>query len=477
MAGRWALFALRVGLFMLLLFAGWKLRAHVGETWTFVGSDGFFYLGAAEELRESQRYAMRPPQWAPERAVPQPLTYCRVPGLPIVMSWFAPPLPVKSYEPWYERIKPVQRVFDLGTCCLVFALGLSLFGWSVAWIGFLLALAHPVLAMYTASMFSETLATLLTTATLLLCAAAVTGQRSRRGFCALLFGGAACAGLATLTRIDGLILVAPLGLAPLLRSDSFRARLVQLGGAAAIFGLVLAPWLVRNQLAFGKPHLSGSLCDTQGQAVEQTGFARWMSTWLTQEEQLPTTLWCYLRVGCRLNVWAFPPEAFSSPIERRTVEQLSALRAAQGSSQRVDDGFAALAALRRRTQPYRTFISVPFERAKRLWLNKNDLPLRSTPPMTWPKFLIRVEPKLLQIALLIDELALCGMVFCLILPAFSAMRSAVLLLTLTILLRTAALAYTGSTEGRYLLEIVPVLLMFCGAAFAVPFRATSSFLR
>lgn len=469
--------ALQIVVFLLLLFAGWKLRAHVADGFTFVGGDGFFYLGAAEELHENHRYAMRLPLWTPHREVPPPLTYCRVPGLAIVMSLFAPPLPVPSYDPWHERIKLLHRVLDLGTCSLVFVLGLILFGWSTAWIGYILALAHPVLLMYAASMLTETLATTLTTATLLLCAAAVLGQRSRRTFCALLFGGALCAGLATLVRIDSGVLVAPLGLAPLLRSDSWRARALQILGAAAIYVLVLAPWVHRNYVEFGKPHISGMLCDTRGNRVERTSFARWMSTWIVHEEQLQTTLWCFLRPECTLNILGFPREAFSSREEYYAVEQLIALRAVEGTSERFDQGFAALVNYRRKTQPYQTFVSVPYERARNLWLNRNDLPLRSNRPSTWPKLLVKIEPKLLDIAVKISELALFGVVFGLLLPVFRTTRRAVFLLTITIVLRTAALTFTGSTEGRYLLEIVPVLLMFCGAAFSAPFRGISDLLR
>lgn len=469
--------ALQIVFFLLLLFAGWKLRVHVAEGFTFVGADGLFYLGAAEELHESHRYAMRPPLWSPQRTVPAPLTYCRVPGLAVMMSWFAPPLPVPNYGPWHARIKLLHRIIDLGTCCLVFVLGLVLFGWSAAWIGYILALAHPILLMYAASMLTETLATMLTTATLLLCAAAVLGQRTRKQFCALLFGGAVCAGLATLVRVDSGVLVAPLGLAPLLRSDSWRARLVQWLGAAAIFVAVLAPWLYRNYIVFGKPHLSGMLCDTAGNRVERTAYARWLSTWMVSEDQLPSALWCFLIPGCSPDTAYFPREAFSTPEERRAVDNLFALRLREGTSQRFDDGFAALTAYRRRTQPYQTWIKVPFERARNLWLNKNDLPLRSNPLATWPKLMVKLAPKLLDIAIKIDELALFGVVFGLLLPVFSKVRRAVFLLMITIVLRTAMLTFTGSTEGRYLLEIVPVLLMFCGAAFSAPFRGVSALLR
>lgn len=468
---------LQLVLFLLLLFAGWKLRVHVAEGFTFVGGDGYFYLGAAEELHESHRYAMRRPLWTPQRDVPPPLTYCRVPGLALVMSWFAPPLPVPNYDPWHQRIKLLHRVFDLGTCSLVFVLGLVLFGWSAAWIGYVLALAHPVLLMYAASMLTETLATLLTTATLLLCAAAVMGQKSRRTFCALLFGGALCAGLATLVRIDSGVLVAPLGLAPLLRSDSWRARGLQILGAAAIYVLVLTPWMHRNYVEFGKPHLSGTLCDTHGNPVERTSFSRWMSTWLVHEEQLPHTLWCFLRPACSLSIEGFPREAFSSREEFLTVAQLLVLRENEGTSKRFDDGFAALVEKRRQTQPFKTFVKTPYERARNLWINPNDLPLRSTSPTTWPKLLIKIQPKLLEIAVKVNELALFGVIFGLLLPAFHETRRAVFLLTITIVLRTVALTFTGSTEGRYLLEIVPVLLMFGGAAFSAPFRGVGDLLR
>jgi 4-amino-4-deoxy-L-arabinose transferase-like glycosyltransferase len=70
-----------------------------------------------------------------------------------------------------------------------------------------------------------------------------------------LVASGACAGLATLARIDGLLLTIAPAAAWLVRREwaGIGSRLAWGTASAAAFGAVLAPWLVRNMVLFGSP--------------------------------------------------------------------------------------------------------------------------------------------------------------------------------------------------------------------------------
>jgi 4-amino-4-deoxy-L-arabinose transferase-like glycosyltransferase len=82
----------------------------------------------------------------------------------------------------------------------------------------------------------------------------VRAMRASRPGWWLVLAGAAC-GLATLARVDGLLLLVAPGTAWLLHADwaPLRRRLGWGLASAAAFGLVLAPWLVRQVVVLGSP--------------------------------------------------------------------------------------------------------------------------------------------------------------------------------------------------------------------------------
>src|SRR5262245_17868251 len=81
---------IEAALCVLLLVAGAALRARVGRGWVFTGADGYAYMGAAAELVEKHRYAIRPPAWHKQPAA-LPLGYCRLPGYPLFLAAVAAP--------------------------------------------------------------------------------------------------------------------------------------------------------------------------------------------------------------------------------------------------------------------------------------------------------------------------------------------------------------------------------------------------
>src|SRR5688572_18743539 len=100
-----------------MLAGAWAVRARVARDWVFPGADGYNYMGAAAELVQHHRYAIRPPPWL---GTPKglPLGYCRLPGYPLFLAAVAPSGWDGSYQPMMERAKPAQRVLDLLTCVL-----------------------------------------------------------------------------------------------------------------------------------------------------------------------------------------------------------------------------------------------------------------------------------------------------------------------------------------------------------------------
>lgn len=433
-------------LFVALLAAGYGVRAGMSTQWTYTGGDSFIYMGLANELVEHGRYAARLPPWVPDRPKDPPLSYARPPGYPLLLAAVAPP--GGAYTAYYPPVKRVQRALDLLTCALIFLMAWQLGGAAAAWPAFGLALVHPVLLLYAGSIMSETLATLLSAAALVLL------LRPQRGLLALAAAGGVIA-LGTLVRADGVLLL-PVALLAALLSPS---RLRGVGVVVLGFALVFAPWPLRNLRRFGAAHPLGALCDTRGQPIPRTGFLRWYSTWLVSEEQLPTTLWCALRPECRPNLAAYPPEAFRTAVERVEVERLFGLRASEGYSARVDAGFRRLTWERTTAEPLRTLGVAPLRRALHLMLRGDDLPIRSV-GSPWPVPRQRVGPLLSLLNGVVVVLALGGLW-----GLWRRGRALGLLCAAALALRLGFLSVGGFVEARYMVELLPLLLVLCGVCY------------
>lgn len=457
----------------MLLCAGFLIRERIGRGWTFRGADSYAYMGAASELYENHRYAFRLPAWYPEqeRAKPLPPGYGRLPGYSALLAAVVRPQGA-DYETFYAHMKPVQWLIDLGTCLLVFLIARRLAGRAAALVGLLLAVASPFLGWYANAILTENLATFLTTLTLFLWLEALHFESAPRQRTLLWALGGAAAGLATLTRIDSLVLLGTLAVPLLLLRGGRHRRGALL--ALGLFAAVYAPWPIRNYVRLGHPHVLGGQCDTQGREMAHTAFFAWFATWLVDSAETPGTLYCLFFPHCVSRVDTYPSRAFDGPEEREEVARIFKLRARDGLSDEVDAGFRALAKKRLFAHPLRTLLELPLRRAYALWVNRNDEPLRATRPhWPWPGLTKRLDPHLQRISgalAVLGALGLFGLVF-----LGGRHRRAALLLGSALALRTAALSLIGFVEARYLLELHPALLALSAVALtgAISLRCRS----
>jgi 4-amino-4-deoxy-L-arabinose transferase-like glycosyltransferase len=452
----------------LLGIAFW-LRWFIGRGWTFAGSDSYAYLGAARELAENHRYAFRLPDWYPDHAVVRPLGYCRLPGYPIFLSVVAflthrgwPAL--GAYELIFSRVKAPQAALDVLSCLIVYLLARRLAGRRSALIALSAAALCPPLLMFSNAVLTETLATTLSTLSLGLLALVVlpteaSGERLRHR---VWIAAAVVLALGCLVRIDTVFLL-PLLLLPVLRFGCQALR--YLPGVALAFALAYAPWPLRNQISLGHPHPLGGQCDVRGDAMPHTSFFAWFATWVTRESQTPGTLYCLFRRECVASASTYPPEAFDSPAERATLQTLLDLRNREGMSERVDAGFRQLALARLRAHPFRTLIWLPLQRAFYLWATPIDQPLRATMRLPGPQFVSYVKMPILYMQILILGLGLFGLVRSARRPR---LRPFALLAGAALALRTGSLAAIGFVENRYVIELLPLLLVLVGVALAAP---------
>lgn len=459
-----------------VLGCGYLLRARIADGFTYTGSDSYIYMGTALELREHHRYAVRLPPWsAGYRAVP-PLSHGRPPGYALFLSAFANPNrapAADAYTPFFTPVKLAQRLFDLGTCLLTLAIAHRLGGPVAAWTALSLAVLHPVLWLYAASIMTETLAVFLTSLALLLGLVAVDAQTSsRRAFFWLGIGGAVT-GLLTLVRADGILLLPCLSLSALSRpSWSAKHRLCAWGLVLCAWGLVFSPWPGRNQLRFGSPYAFDAVSDTRGQPIAHTHFMDWFATWIEKEEHLPDTLWCVLRPECIPDISRYPSVAFDSEDERRTIADLYRKQRREGFTKAVDAGFAELAKKRIRQHPLQTLLRTPLLRAKHLWCSANDLPLR-TANQPWPALMDNIRHRLSTLNTALCALALCGLVLLCTGPRRRPRRRMAAIVLVALIIRTGFFTLAGMVESRYMLELLPLTLALCGVALAAIARRGS----
>lgn len=451
----------RIGLLILILLLGigYGVRAQVARGFTFAGSDSYAYVGAAEELVEHGHYRFRVPLWYPDRAVEPPPGYGRLPGYPLLLaSLLKGHVPLREYKGIFERAKLAQRLLDLLTCALVFLAARRLTGWIGGLAALLLCALSPPLILYAGSILTETLATCLSTVTVVLALLALTEERSAARARGLFCGAGVALACATLVRIDGVLLGA--GLAAPLLSRSLRGTLLRRRDVAAALLLAVvcyAPWPARNLLIFGDPHPVGRICDARGREMPRTALFGWFATWVVREAQTPETLYCFFRAECVSRLSAYPAEAFDSQKERERLGQLLALRQREGISERVDQGFRALARERLLRHPLRTLVWLPMQRAYHLWVSANDMPLRATgnaPGRAARGALIGLNVALLGLA----AAGIWGLA-----RRQGGTRRAAVALCLALAARTGFLAMIGFVDERYVVEVLPTLMILAGA--------------
>jgi 4-amino-4-deoxy-L-arabinose transferase-like glycosyltransferase len=314
--------------------------------------------------------------------------------------------------------------------------------------------------VWTACMLSETLTLFLTTLTLALCARGLGCGRRADWYLA----GLAC-GLAMLARPDSVLLAAAvvLFLAGRLVRLRSRAAAGAAGGFCLAVALTLAPWTLRNYVAFGifEPLSSEYGCVTE--CFFPTGYLHWVRTWLRDETHFdyafepawPTGVTAFDAAG-------LPRDAYDSDEERRrVVELIGRYNRAGRVTPDLDADFRALAAERVRAAPLRFFVRLPLYRLASMWLTGFSTH-RPTPYV----MLLRVFSVL--------PLHLCAaLAFALWLRG----RPLMWLLLLVVLARSAFFGFHYAPETRYIVEAYPAALAACAVTVAAAWGRLGTRLR
>jgi hypothetical protein len=332
---------------------------------------------------------------------PHTPTFIRVPGYPLLLAGV--------YELFGDgnntAVRIVQAVLDTITCGLIAALAVLWMPTAAAdsrrrvgLVALTIAAGCPFVAIYVATILTETLATLLCTLAIVFGSWALRADYRHVGRPSMrwLLAGLA-AGVATLVRPESGLVVAALGTmlvlanlrhaSPRRRCDEPRPHLREIarhvGGSGLLltlgFALPLAPWATRNALVLGRfEPLNPRSVAMPGEFVA-AGYAAWVRTWIHD----PRPVWPLLFAldERRIRIEDVPEDAFDTPEERARVtallDQYNAPRPDAdpgdqepgGMTPEVDARFQALARERIDRHPLRYYVKLPVERALTLWLD------------------------------------------------------------------------------------------------------------
>lgn len=401
-----------------------------------------------------------------------------------------------------------QAVLDLGTCFLVAWLvsrmapppRRSRITLAALW----LAATCPFVANYAAVPLTEVLATFLTAAALIpLVSACIAldggdpgsgwrvpwnapGDPSWKTPSKTWFAGGFFVGLATLVRPESPLLLAALGLVLAIRWRH-RADWAKLARAGALTAagllLPLLPWAARNWVELHEVQFLAPPYAASADEYTPRGFYAWTSTWLVRYRDVYLVPW---NIGSdRIEIGNIPASAFDSPGERaRVAALLDEYNSTTRLNAEVDNGFGALARERTARRPLRTYVLVPVERMATMWFTPRTelLPISGH---LWPvRLQWREDPLGFSVTVFLGGLnffylglAIVGLRRALHRPtawaASATMRTALMLLLVFILLRTAILTQAQTPEPRYVLECFPALLAL-GALAWLPRPASAS---
>ena len=298
---------------------------------------------------------------------------------------------------------------------------------------------------------TETLTIFFTLLTIVFCILALekTGHNFRYYFLA----GAVCA-LAILTRPDSMLLLIAVGLFLSVHFflNASRANAFNLLGFGFALVLLLAPWTVRNYMAFGKFQPLASEWGFAQPKFMAKGYLNWAKTWIYDEYNyaLYNLLDPPFSPGSiPLRTESMPDDIFDSADERRRVAAL-AEQYNQNSyyfTPEIDAGFQKIADERISRSPARFYVILPLKRVAALWMA--GLPTKS--PTTYVRIFSVV---------IIMLGGLAGFIL------WGKQSFLTLLLLFIILVRTVFLAYHYAPEIRYIVEAHPPMIAFCGITCA-----------
>ncbi|MEP6787296.1 MAG: heparan-alpha-glucosaminide N-acetyltransferase domain-containing protein, partial [Acidobacteriota bacterium] len=287
--------------------------------------DGVIYTQIAKNILEQNVYSL-------ESAAPYTPTLVRLPGYPLFIAGV---YSVFGHDN-NTAVRVVQAVFDTFTCVIIALLVLL---WTEdeerkrknAFWAFILSALCPFIAIYAATLLTETLATFLMALMALTATFALKAASAWRSSFWWIFTGL-IAGVAVLLRPDSGLFAAGLGLTLVIAGlflqtevqEKFLVRLWRVVWKGALFSLAfilaLTPWTVRNERLFGvfQP-LAPAHAEMPGEFVPH-GYERWLRTWVDDFRFVEPTLWNLDEKPIRIA--KIPERDFDSPEERDRVAAL-----------------------------------------------------------------------------------------------------------------------------------------------------------
>jgi hypothetical protein len=422
----------------------------VGEYRNFAG-DGWQYFHLAENLHNDFRFAFGP--------APVPLAWSRLPGYPLFLAAFGHLADKFASDGVSFHVARAQSVLDILTALLAFLIAREIGLRGAPWLGLALCLASPLLALSCCYILTETLSTLLATATLLLLLRAC-----RRRMRLHLAAAGALLGIGMMVRADAITMapcfLVPLVFAPRTRRIKMEATVMAVVAAAT----VVAPWLIRNFVHFRHFHPTGAEWVTkQGDALP-TGVQSWARTWVVDAHEASLIAWP-LTKGQVVPPTALVPSSYDSPKERAALVKLvDEYNKSLWITPSVNEGFLALARERRANDRFRYFVTLPLKRAKAMWME--PVPDWEMPATSKTLALPELRGDWERLGRRTLLLALAGL---LVACAFRRGRPLALLAAIAAGARTVAISFAvaGGTQ-RYLLELLPLVLVLAAIGLAGP---------
>jgi len=347
-------------------------------------------------------------------------------------------------------VRIAQGLLDLLTSLLV---GFVSFSLAPTWLRRRAAISSVAIygclswftAFWTRYILTETLALFLT-----MLAIAVGIRAVKKGGWRWAIVGAIC-GLALMTRPDSLLLVVAFVL--ILAVKFVRHRSVLVVGQMLLFSCALtatlAPWTLRNYLAFGKLQPLASEYGFATSRYMPIGYLRWIRTWITDETYFEVFEPAFGPGSRPFDPLKLPTDVFDSPEERAQVVQLMAdYEKEQNFTAEMNDGFEAIANARIHRAPLRFFVWLPLKRILSVWLTG----FATTNPLH------RLVRMLMVIPILVGGIV--GLILC------ARNRIVAGLLVLVVLTRIKILGYNFEPESCYIVEAYPAIIAACGVTCA-----------
>jgi hypothetical protein len=388
-----------------------------------------------------------------------------------------------------------QAIVDLLSCLLIATLAAGLYlmvsernPWQRVFIAALwLAALCPFTANYAAVALTEVLATFLTAAALLpLCL--LVGRVRNNGwlfikknwrlandFRWLAAAGALLVGVGTLFRPEApLLLVAcwiVLGVVLLVQREA-RRWMATILGMGLVCAIPLVPWTIRNAVTLHEfQPLAPKNSNLPGELVPY-GFISWEKTWLYRFRDVYLVPWKLNDEA--IDVADIPERAFDTPEERaRVAAILEPYNSDLTFTADEDRAFGQLARERTARHPLRTYVWLPLARAVTMWFTPRIelIPVSGTVfPLvqSWREDNVDqgVTVGLFLLNITYIALAVSGAVA--LWRRSAAVRPAVALLAVFILVRTAFLTTLETPEPRYVLVCFPAIIGLAAQVFARP---------